>query len=151
MVLTIVLVFVVRLPFFESLSDTDAIGPQKITELNKTYEGDLKITATDIKVIKNPDNEDMLIVGVKFFIENNSRKTYRPYNKISCYVDNMAATEASSKYFDSVIGSNLGYGKKTTGYISVLVEENAKEFEIQFLDHQYDNCVNFVFDIPAVE
>ncbi len=162
MVLTIVLVFVIRLPFSESSSDTDAFSSQKITELNKTYEGDLIITATDIKAITVAEDDDVVLVGVRFVVKNNSDEVHSvTAREVTTYIDDVPAqssidtyTQYLEKYFnkesETLHVANLHPDKKTMGYEVVVAKKTSEKIEVFFSLPDYNERVSFIFDIPDV-
>ncbi len=137
-----------------------SIGTEKITELNKTYEGDLIITATDIKVIDNPYEEDdnNIIVGVRFEVTNNSSIDYSSLYGIDAYVDDVKARDHNSAEFDTnneaLYTSGIAPGKKVMGYATAEATKDSKKVEFLFEEPSYTGSgktISFVFDIPAVE
>lgn len=133
-----------------------------ITELNKTYNGDLIITATDIKAINSPTDQDSIFIGVRFEVENNSSISYSLYTRtLSAYVDDVATdtiTGVCEAYIDKkneeLFAVNMDPGKKTMGYIFVKTNKNSKKLEFIFDEPTLSGDskkISFIFDIPPVE
>lgn len=142
-------------------SDLNAsdVNASIITELNKTYTGDLIITATDIKVIDNPDEEDSenIIVGVRFEITNNSNIDYYPSNYIDAYIDDVKVSglhsELFNRYNENLYQRDVAPGKKVMGYVTATATRDSKKVEILFEEPSYytgAKIISFVFDIPPV-
>lgn len=135
---------------------------EPITKLNETYVGDLIITATDIKAINSPTDQDSIFIGVRFEVENNSSISYSLYTRtLSAYVDDVATdtiTGVCEAYIDKkneeLFAVNMDPEKKTMGYIFVKTNKNSKKLEFIFDEPTLSGDskkISFIFDIPPVE
>lgn len=129
-----------------------------ITELNETYTGKLIITATDIKVIENPNDNNTTIVGVRFEVTNNSNEYYSSVYGIDTYVDDVMVGDYHSHLFnkgnEELYYSGISKGKKVMGYVTAEAYKDSKKVEIVFEEPSlYGNAkkISFVLDIPPVE
>lgn len=153
-------VIMALLPISENSNHSDNHKNTTITELNETYTGKLLITATDIKTIVNPYDEENneTIVGVRFEVTNNSDVLYGSFNSIKSYVDDVAVDTGSSSLLDggaeNLYKSNIDPGKKVMGYATAIANKNSKKVEFIFDEPTLrgdSKKISFVFDIPPIE
>ncbi|MBQ2746424.1 MAG: DUF4352 domain-containing protein [Clostridia bacterium] len=156
-------IFIIVLVFIFSflLPTRNVKNLEPITKLNETYVGDLIITATDIKAINSPTDQDSIFIGVRFEVENNSSISYSLYTRtLSAYVDDVATdtiTGVCEAYIDKkneeLFAVNMDPGKKTMGYIFVKTNKNSKKLEFIFDEPTLSGDskkISFIFDIPPV-
>ena len=129
-----------------------------ITELNESYHGSiLKITATDLKALPNPDNADEILVGIKFKYENVSKNdSFLIWgSNIEGYIDDVAVGHWGEHYFNEpevgLIGTKLSPGKQTAGYYCLRASKDAKNIEVRITEKYNQKYVSFVFKIPELE
>ena len=131
------------------------IKTAQITELNQTYNGPLlKITATDIKSISSPYNEEEIIIGVRFIIENSSTNNFllSPIN-FSAYVDNITAQGSINSELNVAgekLNGEIASGKSAKGFYAVEAPKDAKQIEVRIEEAFEKSYAVFVFDVPAI-
>jgi len=129
---------------------------ETIMELNQPYEGSaLKITATEIKTAPASYENDKIVIGVKFDIENVSSKDSRfSVSSISPYVDDVAVSNTyGSDFGDHLSSATIAPGKRALGYFYVKAPKDAEIIELHYRDNYAINggSAVFIFDIPPVE
>lgn len=153
----VVLIVAAIIMFFNIFDNKSTI----ITELNETYTGDLIITATDIRTIKKPEDDEKILVGVRFIVENNSSSPHSIYARyLHCYVDDIetAVPLDVRQYFKDYINAEnetlhatIYPGKKALGYEVVEAKKTSKQVEFIFDLPSYEKTVSFIFNIPPIE
>lgn len=130
---------------------------QTITELNQPSDGPiLEITATDIQSVNDPLNDDDIVVGIRFVVENKSKKDFfLGYSLISAYVDDVTADGDTVSVFNDYdksgedLHGNIAPRKFAKGYYAVNAPKDAKKIEVRIeVGIKY---VSFIFDIPPVK
>ena len=126
---------------------------QTITGLNETYHGSvLNITATDVKVVKDPYDKSCIHIEVRFVVENVSNKDFNMGGYlIDPYVDDVTAYGSVSAYSNKAgesLQGTIAPGKSAVGYYSVLASKDAKVVEIQIEESSNRKAI-FIFDVPS--
>ena len=150
------IVLCVAVCFLGVIFFSKGLMPSKtITELNQPYNGSvLKITATEIKAVESPSGtNDEIIIGVKFVVENVSRKEWQQTRQgMTAYVDDVAQPQKyDTKHFSDSLEGRIAPGKFTIGYYCVQASKNAKLIEIHFDEVSNKKTAIFILDIPSIE
>ena len=136
-----------------------------ITELNKIFKNSkMKITATDIKAVKNESgvSDELsgskdIIIGVEFLVENISIEEFYFGTKsmpIQAYIGDFEAEQAISGTFGSVadLMGKIVPGKKLIGYYSAYAPKDTEKIEIHIrTEYLPDKYAVFILDVPSVD
>ena len=136
-----------------------------ITELNVTYEGEsLKITATDITatdIFLSEHMDTLIMVGVKFVIENISNSDYyvKDGETVEALIDNTIESIfmlnplnlLSSENNEYLLEKAIAPGTRSEGYCSIFTYKETQTVNFRFLDgYDSNDYIYFTFDIPPI-